>query len=108
MFRERHDAGRQLAHALIRYKDAKNAIVLALPRGGVVIGYEISLGLRLLLDVLITRKLGTPWNSELAMGTLAETGYRHLNAEVIQATRSRIACWRTEEAKKKTVMVKID
>ncbi|MEK6804924.1 MAG: phosphoribosyltransferase family protein [Nitrospirota bacterium] len=83
-FRDRRDAGRQLARALMRYKGAKDTIVLALPRGGVVIGYEVSLLLRLPLDVLVVRKLGTPSNSELAMGALAETGYRHLNTDVIK------------------------
>jgi len=82
-FRDRRDAGRQLARALMRYKGAKDTIVLALPRGGVVIGYEVSLLLRLPLDVLVVRKLGTPLNPELAMGALAETGYRHLNTDVI-------------------------
>ncbi len=84
-FRDRRDAGRELARALMRYKGAKDTIVLALPRGGVVIGYEVSLVLRVPLDVLVVRKLGTPWNPELAMGALAETGYRHLNADVIRA-----------------------
>lgn len=82
-FRDRRDAGRQLARALMRYKGARDTIVLALPRGGVVIGYEVSLLLRLPLDVLVVRKLGTPLNPELAMGALAETGYRHLNTDVI-------------------------
>ena len=82
-FRDRRDAGRQLARALMGYKGAKDTIVLALPRGGVVIGYEVCLLLRLPLDVLVVRKLGTPLNSELAMGALAETGYRHLNTDVI-------------------------
>lgn len=86
-FRDRHDAGRQLALALARYKGAKETIVLALPRGGVVVGYEISLALHVPLDVLVTRKLGTPWNPELAMGALAETGYRHLNGDVIREYR---------------------
>lgn len=84
-FQDRHDAGRQLALGLTPYKEAKNTIILALPRGGVVVGYEISLALHLPLDVLVTRKLGTPWNPELAMGALAETGYRHLNSDVIQS-----------------------
>ena len=65
-------------------KDAKNTMVIALPRGGVVVGYDISLALRLPLDVFITRKLGTPSNPELAMGALAETGYRHMNEDVIR------------------------
>ena len=51
---------------------------------GVVVGYDISLALRLPLDVFITRKLGTPSNPELAMGALAETGYRHMNEDVIR------------------------
>ena len=84
LFRDRHDAGHQLAVALERYRDAKDAIVLALPRGGVVLGYEISRLLHLPLDVLVTRKLGTPGNPELAMGALAENGYRQLNADVIR------------------------
>lgn len=83
IFRDRHDAGRQLAQRLLHYKDAQNAIVLALPRGGVVLGYDVSLALRIPLDVLITRKLGTSMNPELAMGALAETGYLHLNQDII-------------------------
>ncbi len=84
MFRDRHDAGKQMAQRLLHYKCAKETLVLALPRGGVVLGYEISVALRLPLDVLITRKLGTPGNPELAMGALAETGYRHLNDDVMR------------------------
>jgi putative phosphoribosyl transferase len=85
LFKDRHDAGKQLVQRLLHYKDAKDTIIIALPRGGVVVGYDMSLALRLPLDVLITRKLGTPSNPELAMGALAETGYRHLNQDVIQA-----------------------
>jgi putative phosphoribosyl transferase len=84
LFRDRHDAGAQLAQRLLHCQDAKNTIVLALPRGGVVVGYDISLALHLPLDVLITRKLGSPANPELAMGALAETGYLHVNENVIQ------------------------
>lgn len=84
LFTDRHDAGRQLAQRLLHYKDAKNTVVLALPRGGVVVGYDVSLALRAPLDVLITRKLGTPVNPELAMGALAETGYLHMNEDVIR------------------------
>lgn len=87
LFRDRHDAGIQLAQRLLHYKDAKNTIVLALPRGGVVVGYDVSLALRIPLDVLITRKLGTPVNSELAMGALAETGYLHMNEDVVREYR---------------------
>ena len=84
LFRDRHDAGRRLAQKLLHYKEAQNTMVIALPRGGVVVGYDISLALRLPLDVIITRKLGTPSNPELAMGALAETGYRHMNEDVIR------------------------
>jgi putative phosphoribosyl transferase len=87
LFKDRHDAGKQLAQKLLQYKGAENTIVIALPRGGVVLGYEVSLALRLPLDVLITRKLGTPFNPELAMGALAETGYRHMNEDVIREYR---------------------
>ncbi|MDH4301861.1 MAG: phosphoribosyltransferase family protein [Nitrospira sp.] len=85
LFKDRHHAGKQLAQRLLHYKEAKDAIIIALPRGGVVVGYDISLALRLPLHVLITRKLGTPSNPELAMGALAETGYRHMNQDVIRA-----------------------
>lgn len=84
LFQDRHDAGRRLARALGGYKQAKDTIILALPRGGVVVAVEISLALELPMDVFVTRKLGTPGNPELAMGALAETGYRHLNADIIQ------------------------
>jgi putative phosphoribosyl transferase len=87
LFKDRHDAGKQLAQKLLQYKGAENTIVIALPRGGVVLGYEVSLALRLPLDVLITRKLGTPFNPELAMGALAETGYRHMNEDVLREYR---------------------
>jgi putative phosphoribosyl transferase len=83
MFLNRSEAGQRLAKALIHYKDATDSIVLALPRGGVIIGYEISRELHVPLDVLVTRKLGTPGNPELAMGALSETGARHLNPDVL-------------------------
>jgi putative phosphoribosyl transferase len=84
VFRDRHEAGKRLAQQLLHYREAKDTIVIALPRGGVVVGYDISLALKLPLDVLITRKLGTPSNPELAMGALAETGYVHMNPDVIR------------------------
>ncbi|MGE3151594.1 MAG: phosphoribosyltransferase [Nitrospiraceae bacterium] len=85
LFKDRRDAGRQLAQALQRYRNATQTLVLALPRGGLVVAYEISLALHLPLDVLVTRKLGTPGNPELAMGALSETGYRHLNRDVLDS-----------------------
>ena len=71
-FTDRTDAGQKLASAL---KDVgRNAVVLAVPRGGVVVGYEIARTLKLSLDVIITKKIGAPDNPELAIGAVAEDG----------------------------------
>ena len=61
-FRNREEAGRRLVDRLIQYRNEPAAIILALPRGGVAVGYQLSLGLHLPLDVFITRKLGAPDN----------------------------------------------
>ncbi len=85
MFQNREEAGDRLAALLNTYQDHPSAIILALPRGGVSVGYRMSLALRLPLDVFITRKLGAPGNPELAIGALAETGTTFLNQEVINS-----------------------
>lgn len=86
MFRDRSEAGRRLAALLLsRYRDCPGGLVLGIPRGGVLVGLELSLALRLPLDVLITRKLGAPDNPELAIGALSETGYLHVNRDLIRA-----------------------
>jgi len=85
LFRDRRDAGARLAQTLRHYRGAPNAVVLGLPRGGVVVASVVSRQLGLPLDVLVTRKLGTPGNPELAMGALCETGYRFLNEDVIRS-----------------------
>jgi putative phosphoribosyl transferase len=72
-FNDRIEAGKQLAKALSDFK-GKNAIVLAIPRGGVVVGFEIASELELPLDVIIPRKVGAPNNPELAIGAVAEDG----------------------------------
>jgi predicted phosphoribosyltransferase len=74
MFRDRADAGRRLAVALKAYADVPGGLVVALPRGGVVTGVEVSRTLRLPLDVFIVRKIGYPGNPECAMAALTETG----------------------------------
>ena len=79
MFRDRRVAGRDLAETLQEFKGLKDALVLALPRGGVVVGYEIAHYLHVPLDVFITRKLGFPGQPELAMGAISETGTVVLN-----------------------------
>ena len=85
MFRNREEAGRMLAEKLIRYRDEQTGLILALPRGGVAVGYQLSLALHIPLDVFITRKIGAPGNPEYAIGALAETGYRYVNQEAISS-----------------------
>jgi len=85
MFKDRKDAGRQLAEKLAAYRGNAGTVVLALPRGGVPVGYEIARALKLPLDVFVVRKLGTPGQPELAMGAIASGGVRVLNREVVDA-----------------------
>lgn len=85
LFADRKDAGRRLADRLVEYKDAKDVLVLALPRGGVVIGHEVACVLDCPLDILIVRKIGFPGQPELAVGALSETGAISLNRSIIDA-----------------------
>lgn len=82
-FRDRIDAGQQLADALPTSELGQDALVLALPRGGVPVAAEIANRFGLELDVLNVRKLGAPFQPELAMGAIAEDGSRYLNARLI-------------------------
>src|SRR5689334_9791019 len=84
-FRDRWDAGRQLAARLTRYSNRPDALVLALPRGGVPVGFVVSRTLRAPLDVFPVRKLGVPGHEELAMGAIAGGGVRVLNEEVLNS-----------------------
>src|SRR5687767_9354810 len=83
LFRNRQDAGRRLAEALHAYAGS-DAIVLALPRGGVPVAAEVATSLGLPLDVFIVRKLGVPGDAELAMGAIASGGVRVLNEGVVR------------------------
>ncbi len=74
MFRDRHEAGLRLAETLQSYGNRADVIVLALPRGGVPVGYEIATRLGVPLDLLVVRKLGVPGHEELAMGAIASGG----------------------------------
>jgi putative phosphoribosyl transferase len=85
MFRDRSEAGELLAEQLRKYERRPDAIVLALPRGGVPVGFEIALKLNLPLDVFVVRKLGVPGQRELAMGAIASGGVRVLNEDVLRA-----------------------
>ncbi len=86
-FQDRLDAGRHLARLLVSYAGHHDCLVLALPRGGVPVGYEVARSLVVPLDVFVARKLGVPGHEELAMGALAAGGRRVLNEAVVQGLR---------------------
>ena len=85
VFKNREEAGRQLAAELLQYRNDPRGLILALPRGGVAVGYQLSLALHIPLDVFITRKIGVPGNPEYAIGAVAETGSRYLNQEAVSS-----------------------
>jgi predicted phosphoribosyltransferase len=82
-FRNRTDAGRQLAEKLAAYANRSDVVVLGLPRGGVPVGFEVARALGAPLDVFLVRKLGVPGYEELAMGAVASGGGRILNDEIV-------------------------
>ena len=82
-FLDRRDAGRVLASRVMKYAGRDDVIVLALPRGGVPVAYEVASALGAPMDVFLVRKLGTPGHRELAMGAIASGGVRVLNEEVV-------------------------
>ncbi|MBI2590287.1 MAG: phosphoribosyltransferase [Candidatus Blackburnbacteria bacterium] len=86
LFQDRREAGRRLAEILTLYKD-KNPVVLALPRGGVPVGYEIAKRLNAPLDVLIVRKIGAPRQRELGIGAIAPGGIKVLDKMALQNLR---------------------
>ena len=83
-FRDRTEAGKLLAKQLIAYTNQHNVLVLALPRGGVPVAFEVARALHAPLDVIIVRKLGVPGQEELAMGAIASGGVRILNNDVVR------------------------
>lgn len=82
-FSDRHEAGRLLAEALVTYPGRDDVVVLALPRGGVPVGFEVARALEAPLDVIVVRKLGTPGHEELAMGAIASGGVTMTNEDVL-------------------------
>ncbi|HEY6175132.1 MAG TPA: phosphoribosyltransferase [Kofleriaceae bacterium] len=82
-FRDRRDAGRRLARRLQAYRRVPDVLVLALPRGGVPVGYEIAISLGAPLDVLVVRKLGVPGHPELAMGAIASGGIQVVDQHIV-------------------------
>ena len=89
LFRDRRDAGRVLASLLKRYHDRGDVVVLALPRGGVPVAYEVATALGAPLDILLVRKLGVPGHKELAMGAIASGGMVVINDDVVRRRRIR-------------------
>jgi predicted phosphoribosyltransferase len=86
-FRDRREAGRLLASRLAAYANRPDVLVLALPRGGVPVAFEVARALGAPLDVFVVRKLGVPGHEELAMGAIATGGVRVLNDQVVRALR---------------------
>src|SRR3977135_1405803 len=84
VFRDRREAGQVLAGLLEQYRDRDDVLVLALPRGGVPVAYEVAITLGAPLDVFLVRKLGVPGHEELAMGAIASGGVIVLNDDVIR------------------------
>jgi putative phosphoribosyl transferase len=86
-FEDRGAAGRALAALLLPYAGRDDVTVLGLPRGGVPVAFEVAQALGAELDVLIVRKLGVPYQPEVAMGAIASGGARYINDEVVRAAR---------------------
>src|SRR5438876_2768777 len=109
-FRDRTEAGRLLAELLREYAGRDDVIVLALPRGGVPVAYEVAQALGAPLDVFVVRKLGAPGQEELAMGAIASGDVVVINDEVVKAMRvpsevveEKIASERAELARRESV-----
>ncbi len=83
-FKDRREAGKKLAEALVEYRNSKDAILLALPRGGVVVADEIAESLNLPFDIVVPRKIGAPANPEYAIGAITETGEGIFNEKEIE------------------------
>ena len=90
-FRDRRDAGRRLAASLTKYANRPDVVVLALPRGGVPVGYEVATALGAPLEVFVVRKLGLPGHDEFAMGAIASGGVTVLDQDLLRIARVREA-----------------
>ncbi len=103
-FRDRVEAGQLLAQSLQEYKGQKNVTVLALPRGGVPVGYQVAKALNLPLDIFLVRKLGVPGQEELAFGAIAAGGIIVHNEEIIQLLNLNPSSIEAVIAREKTVL----
>jgi putative phosphoribosyl transferase len=84
IFKNREDAGRQLANQLEEFANRDDVLVLGIPRGGVTVAFEIAHSLHLTLDIFLSHKLGVPWQEELAFGAIAAGGERTLDEQVVR------------------------
>jgi len=109
VFEDRAEAGGILARKLLRYRD-QNPLILALPRGGVVVGYEIARALHAQLDVIVARKLGAPGQNELGIGAIAPGNVRVLDAQAVrylgisEAQLKQITARETEEMNRRLLL----
>src|SRR6266576_3643129 len=87
IYRNRSDAGKYLAARLVKYANRDDVLVLALPRGGVPVGFEVARKLHSPLDIFLVRKLGVPGHEELAMGAISTGGVRVLNEDTVDYLR---------------------
>jgi predicted phosphoribosyltransferase len=107
LFRDRTEAGRLLAARLEKFAGKPDVMVLALPRGGVPVAFEVARALHAPMDVFIVRKLGVPGHEELAMGAVASGGVRVLNDHVVaglgipEYVIDAVVNWETEELKRR-------
>lgn len=101
-FTDRRDGGRQLAARLVGWAGRPNLVVVGLPRGGVPVADEVARALEAPLDVIVVRKLGVPFQPELAMGAIGEDGVRYVNDDIVEManiTRADLAAVETRERK---------
>ncbi|MCJ7792549.1 MAG: phosphoribosyltransferase [Candidatus Marinimicrobia bacterium] len=82
IFKNREEAGKMLAAKLNNFKEKKNLLILAIPRGGLVVGKELAQGLNCPLEVIVTKKIGAPGNPELAIGAVGAMGVPVINEEL--------------------------
>lgn len=103
IFKDRVEAGELLAEQLLQYKDDGDVVVLTLPRGGVPVGFQVAKALNVPLDILLVRKLGVPFQEELAMGAIASGGVTVFNNDILRMIN--ISSDAIEEVKKRELAV---
>ena len=86
MFKDRFDAGKQLAEKLMKYKGKKDTIIFGIPRGGLEVGYELAKNLKLPLDIILTKKIGFPGNDEYAIGAVGLGNEYIVDEEVVKSS----------------------